>query len=595
MIAQKNITKIAAVIMAVAVCLCLAAMVFEETIKDALGGPGITMEYESRLFDTKEIISINIVMDEADWEEMLANAVSETYYQCDVEINGQMFSRVGIRPKGHTSLTSIANDPDTDRYSFKMEFDQYVDGQTCYGLDKLVLNNNYADATSMKEALIYDMYKYLGTDASLYNYAKISVNGKYWGVYLALEAVEDSFMLRNYGTEKGKLYKPESMNMGKMGGGNLGGKDFKNMEPPQDFETSQIAGIQNQKRGGFSMGGNGANLNYIDKDTDSYSTIWEGEVTNTTNSDHKRVVKALKNISESTDIEKYMDVDNLLKYMAVHVFSVNEDSLLGNMAHNYYLYESDGQLNILPWDYNLALGGMDRMGGRNGGNSATSTVNDAIDYAFSGTEFFDIFMEVEEYKAKYYSYMQQLTEEYIYGGGFEEFYNRTRSLIDSLIESDPTSFYTYEEYKEAADTLYKLVELRGQSINNQIEGTIPSTQKEQMDSDSLIDASHLDLSVMGSMSMDDGMRNWNDGDDTPQLDERELPEDFDKSKVENRIPKDGQFPPGDGMGNKSNISFDTGGAGKTVAGNLILYGICSIVLIAAIVFAKLYRRRYKKL
>lgn len=595
MIAQKNITKIAAVIMAVAVCLCLAAMVFEETVKDALGGPGITMEYESRLFDTKEIISINILMDEADWEEMLANAVSETYYQCDVEINGQMFSRVGIRPKGNTSLTSIANDPDTDRYSFKMEFDQYVDGQTCYGLDKLVLNNNYADATSMKEALIYDMYKYLGTDASLYNYAKISVNGKYWGVYLALEAVEDSFMLRNYGTEKGKLYKPESMNMGKMGGGNLGGKDFKNMEPPQDFETTQIAGIQNQKRGGFSMGGNGANLNYIDKDTDSYSTIWEGEVTNTTNSDHKRVVKALKNISESTDIEKYMDVDNLLKYMAVHVFSVNEDSLLGNMAHNYYLYESDGQLNILPWDYNLALGGMDRMGGRNGGNSATSTVNDAIDYAFSGTEFFDIFMEVEEYKAKYYSYLQQLTEEYIYGGGFEEFYNRTRSLIDSLIESDPTSFYTYEEYKEAADTLYKLVELRGQSINNQIEGTIPSTQKEQMDSDSLIDASHLDLSVMGSMSMDDGMRNWNDGDDTPQLDERELPEDFDKSKVENRIPKDGQFPPGDGMGNKSNISFDTGGAGKTVAGNLILYGICSIVLIAAIVFAKLYRRRYKKL
>ncbi len=595
MIAQKNITKIAAVIMAVAVCLCLAAMVFEETIKDALGGPGITMEYESRLFDTKEIISINIVMDEADWEEMLANAVSETYYQCDVEINGQMFSRVGIRPKGNTSLTSIANDPDTDRYSFKMEFDQYVDGQTCYGLDKLVLNNNYADATSMKEALIYDMYKYLGTDASLYNYAKISVNGKYWGVYLALEAVEDSFMLRNYGTEKGKLYKPESMNMGKMGGGNLGGKDFKNMEPPQDFETTQIAGIQNQKRGGFSMGGNGANLNYIDKDTDSYSTIWEGEVTNTTNSDHKRVVKALKNISESTDIEKYMDVDNLLKYMAVHVFSVNEDSLLGNMAHNYYLYESDGQLNILPWDYNLALGGMDRMGGRNGGNSATSTVNDAIDYAFSGTEFFDIFMEVEEYKAKYYSYLQQLTEEYIYGGGFEEFYNRTRSLIDSLIESDPTSFYTYEEYKEAADTLYKLVELRGQSINNQIEGTIPSTQKEQMDSDSLIDASHLDLSVMGSMSMDDGMRNWNDGDDTPQLDERELPEDFDKSKVENRIPKDGQLPSGDGMGNKSNISFDTGGAGKTVTDNLILYGICSTVLIAAIVFAKLYRRQYKKL
>ena len=37
-----------------------------------------------------------------------------------------------------------------------------MDGQTCFGLDKLVLNNNYADATCMKEALIYDMYQYLG-------------------------------------------------------------------------------------------------------------------------------------------------------------------------------------------------------------------------------------------------------------------------------------------------------------------------------------------------------------------------------------------------------------------------------------------------
>ena len=92
--------------------------------------------------------------------------------------------------------------PTTDRYSFKLEFDHYVDGQTCFGLDKLILNNNYADATNMKEALIYDMYQYLGADASLYNYAKLSVNGEYWGVYLALEAVEDSFLLRNYGVRR---------------------------------------------------------------------------------------------------------------------------------------------------------------------------------------------------------------------------------------------------------------------------------------------------------------------------------------------------------------------------------------------------------
>lgn len=147
MIANKHITKIIAVIMAAACCLCLTAIIFADELTDMSAGLGLTTEYESQLFDTESPISINIIMDEADWEDMLTNATAEEYYQCDVEINGEIFYRLGIRPKGNTSLITIASDPDTDRYSLKLEFDQYVDGQTCYGLDKLVLNNNYADAT----------------------------------------------------------------------------------------------------------------------------------------------------------------------------------------------------------------------------------------------------------------------------------------------------------------------------------------------------------------------------------------------------------------------------------------------------------------
>ena len=58
--------------------------------------------------------------------------------------------------------------------------------------------------------------------------------------------------------------------------------------------------------------------------------------------------------------------------MAVHEFVVNLDSLSGNMAHNYYLYENDGQLNIIPWDYNLSFGGM-MNGGMGGGPGREST------------------------------------------------------------------------------------------------------------------------------------------------------------------------------------------------------------------------------
>ena len=212
MVTNKYITKIISALMALAVILCLATSAFSKQLQAVYGNNAVTMEYETELFDTDQVMDIDILMDEDDWNDMLENAISEEYYSCDVVVNGKKFYSVGIRPKGNTSLSSIASAPDTDRYSFKLEFDHYIEGQTCYGLDKLILNNNYADATNMKEAVVYDMYQYLDGDASLYNYAKICVNGDYRGMYLALEAVEDSFMLRNYGTEDGNeaLQKTES-------------------------------------------------------------------------------------------------------------------------------------------------------------------------------------------------------------------------------------------------------------------------------------------------------------------------------------------------------------------------------------------------
>ena len=691
MIAHKHITKIIAVVMAVAVCLCLCAVAFSRQIKAAAGDTGISMEYETALFDTDSVISVNILMDDADWNAMLENSTAEEYYQCDVEINGTTFYRVGIRPKGNTSLTSIASDPTTDRYSFKLEFDHYVDGQSCFGLDKLILNNNYADATNMKEALIYDMYQYLGADASLYNYAKISVNGEYWGVYLALEAVEDSFMLRNYGAQSGKLYKPDSMNIGDgkdFCDFNADDMDFGNMTPPDTQGNANqanssapsqtpdtVAPPQNRDssgetsaepstdsgerpsmdfnfaggRGGFSMSGGGADLNYTDDELDSYETIWDGEVTSTKKSDHKRVVTALKNISEGNDLETYMDIDNLLRYMAVHVFSVNEDSLSGMMAHNYYLYEAGGKLNLIPWDYNLALGGMGSS------NDATSVVNDAIDNAFSGTNFFDTLMEDETYHSQYYAYLQQLVSEYINGGGFDAFYERVRSQIDELVETDPTAFYSYDEYLTAVDTLYQVVKLRGESIQGQLDGTIPSTESTQCSSDALVDASTLDISVMGSMNAGGGFGSnastasenasdtWDAAQDnsetqtapdvsagsenTPSSDfdpsqfGGKMPDGFDPSQFNGEPPSgfdSSQFAGGsqDASDNTQQTDENAQNGGKGNSGgrpsmgnfpssigstssaasikNLILYGVSLLVFAVAMLFAVLYRRRPRK-
>ncbi len=583
MIANKHITKIIAVVMAVAVALCFLAIAFGDTLTETFGGTGVATEYESKLFNTDEIMQIDIRMDEDDWNNMLANAIAEEYYECDVVINGTTVRNVALRPKGNTSLSAIATDPDSDRYSLKLEFDHYVKGQTCFGLDKLILNNNYADATSMKEAVIYDMYQYIGAEASLYNYAQVSVNGEYWGVYLALEGVEQSFMLRNFGTQDGELYKPDSMEMGggdaggnsqspPAGGGNFspgnmpsgGNGDFdpQNMpggNPPGggdfdpsemgNFDPSEMGNFDPSEMGGFSMGSKGgADLNYIDDELDSYSTIWEGEITGTGKADHRRVVTALKNISEGTDLETYLDIDNVLKYMAVHTFAVNMDSLSGSMAHNYYLYEYDGQLNLFPWDYNLSFGGMGA-----GGGDATEMVNDAIDTPFSGTKFFDALLENEEYLAQYHAYLQQLVDEYVNGGRFDEVYDRIRSQIDGLVATDPTAFYSEEEYQTAAELFYETVQLRAASIAGQLSGTIPSTDAGQREgSSALIDASHISVDAMGQFDM-------------------------------------GGF----GGGNMPGIgSFGARGlTGGSWIKNLVTFGVCLAIMAAAIVLVLLFARK----
>ena len=687
MASHKNINKIIIAVVTVAVLVCFVAIGLSEEITEVFGGTGVDMAYETKLFGKDELITVDIIMDEEDWNTMLAGAMTEEYYACDVVINGEKIRNVGIRPKGNTSLSAIVSDPDCDRYSLKLEFGHFVDGQTCFGLDKLILNNNYADATNMKEALIYDMFEYIGADASLYNYAEVSLNGEYRGVYLALEGVEKSFMLRNFGTQDGELYKPDSMEMGGgkssssssssssapsapeggFGGGgmpdmsnfdfrsmpDMGSFDFRNMSGTsenKDEASSESTSETESKRessrggfggGGFSMGGGGANLNYIDDELDSYSTIWEGEITGTSKSDHRRVVTALKNISEGNDLEKYLDVDNILKYMAVHTFAVNMDSLSGSMAHNYYLYEYDGQLNIFPWDYNLSFGGMS-MGSS---GDATDMVNDAIDTPFSGTKFFDALLENEEYLAKYHEYLRQLAEEYVLGGRFDEVYNRIVSQIDELVKTDPTALYKYDEYTTAKDILYRVFKLRAESIKGQLDGAIPSTDEGQKaDKSNFVDASDIDTKAMGTFNMGGfgggikarkGQRNTSSNDSSSATTTES--NDSQKSVITTAASggdsgssdasggssggtdSAGGFPGGDmpsfggdsssggdipsfggDSSNGSNMPSFGGGAfggmswgssGTDTTSTLILFGVCLVLMLGALELTKLFKRK----
>ena len=97
--------------------------------------------YETKLFDVSCVHTIDISILETDWADLRKNPREKTKYPVDVTIDGETVEQVSFTTKGNTSLSFIADDPDSDRYSFKINFGKYVPVQTYYGLNKLSLNN----------------------------------------------------------------------------------------------------------------------------------------------------------------------------------------------------------------------------------------------------------------------------------------------------------------------------------------------------------------------------------------------------------------------------------------------------------------------
>lgn len=653
---HKNFDKICCVVLALTVIITVLFINGESLgIKKASS----VMGYEEKLFDASYVHTVNIIMD--DWDDFISNCTSEEYYTCTVVIDNEAYKNVAIRGKGNTSLTQVAS-YGNNRYSFKIEFDHYDSSKTYYGLDKLCLNNIIQDNTYMKDFLVYQMMNFAGVASPLCSYVYITVNGEDWGLYLAVEGIEESFLQRNYGKSYGELYKPDSMSMG---GGKGNGKDFdqddfspeanESAEPSQQFSNStQANSPPEMPDGDFTADGNppdnkadgngqngGGNMNasndvllkYIDDDYDSYQNIFDNAKTDITDDDKDRLISSLKALSSGENTESAVNVSEVISYFAVHNFVLNFDSYTGSMVHNYYLYENDGQMQMIPWDYNLAFGGFQSSG------DAASLVNYPIDTPVSGGSVEDrpmlawIFAS-EEYTEQYHEALEKFINEYFDSGYFENMIDSVISMISPYVEKDPTKFCTYEQFQTGAQTLKEFCLLRSESISGQLSGTIGSTSDTQS-ADTLIDTGDLKISDMGSMNnsnsepgggqsaQDGNMPNSANGsessppekpsssDTQSSADSRPTPPD---GTNENGSPPQGVKQNGQPNGQQDNRQSDSGADGNfdkpempdneaqsntddgaqssfTSPKNYIYLAICIAVLILGIMFAVLFKKR----
>lgn len=274
-------------------------------------------------------------------------------------------------------------------------------------------------------------------------------------------------------------------------------------------DDNQNQGVPDNKGAGGAGGQNGGslgvNLVYNGDELSNYSNIFDNAITKTKETDNKRLIATLKAISEGKDLEKYIDVDEVLRYTAVNVFLVNLDSYFSNMGHNYVLYEDKGKLSMLPWDYNLSFGTFNKSGNSDAVNYAIDTVFDNV--TAEERPVIGLLLKNDEYKEKYHKYLSQLVE-YVTSGKFDEKADSLSKTIDSYVKDDTTSFEGYDAFKEGISVLREFTKLRAKSVSGQLDGSIPSTTEAQSGSTALVDSSGIDLSKLGGMENNKGQNGF---------------------------------------------------------------------------------------
>ena len=416
--------------------------------------------YVSRLFDGSRVHRVDIQVE--DWEAFLASAPEEEYIPATVEIDGEAFRQVGLRAKGNNSLRLTA-EYGLSRYSLKLEFDHYTDG-SYHGLDKLSLDASFQDNSYLKTWLAFDIMEFLGVPTPLRSFVWVTVNGQPWGLFLAVEEPEEAFARRNFGANHGQLYKP----------------DYRSLAE----ENADV------------------HLRYTTGEPEDYPGIFENAKLDPSAADRQRLVDSLKILNSGEDLETAVDVEQVLRYFVGQVFVMNWDSYLGHTGHNYLLYEEEGKLSMLPWDYNLAFGTYAL-----GMTDPITDPNVLLNYPIltpapgeymTKRPLYHQLMQVEEYFQQYQAYFRRFLAEYVESGKLSAALWQAAELIAPYVKSDPTAFCSYEDHRLAVETLEQVCLLRAESARGQLEGRYPATLAQQTQRPGEgVDASHVDLRDLG--------------------------------------------------------------------------------------------------
>ena len=440
--------------------------------------------YADKLFDQSYVHRIDIRLADEDWTDLLSDPISKTKYIADIDIDGDTFGDVTFSTKGFSSLYFVAyGEEESARYSFKVNFGKQVKGQTYYGLDKLNLNNLFCDSTFMKDLVSYRLFRDAGVESPLVSYVWLTVNGTDHGLYMAVEDVDKGFRKRAL-RGKGVIY---------------------GVERKIDTSSYTRESMDWIRKNGFPPATDihGADLVYTGDEQSNYSDILDNARTKAKPEDDQTVVSAIKALSREENIDDFFEMDQIIRFFAAHNYLLNYDSYTGSQLSNLILYEENGKLSAIPWDYNLAFGTFPSVIGYEYWEDPARLLNLGIDTPLINAEeesrpLWEVIRNHPEYLAAYHEALRALLSSHLLTGAYEAEIDRVSAMLLPWIEKDPTAFCTVEEFRKACETLKAFLACRTESIWRQLTGKLSAVSEEQ-EKQAMADASGFDFQSLGAL------------------------------------------------------------------------------------------------
>ena len=377
-------------------------------------------------FSTDKVQDIKITFPQEKWSYFLDSLRfnGDGLLEAEVEINGRKFEKAGVRYRGFKSFT-----PGASRNPLHIVLNHQNPDQNIQGYTTLKLSNALRDPSMVREVLGYEIARsYMPAPKA--NFARVTINNKYYGLLVNVESVDERPFLERY---------------------------FSAGDDNAFFKVNQDAGERN-------IEGCKSNI-YGSLEYDKQPACYENNFDKISEHGSKELMELARILNEDpAKIESVLNVDVTLWMLAFNNITVNLSSYSGQHSVNYYLYQdTDGRFYPVIWDLNLAFGSFKNIGSGSDLKLKALQELDPLLHADNVTKpLISQLLENPDYKKAYLSHLRTILQDYFVSGKYEERAKQLQSLIRTDFINDQNKYYEIAEFdKSLAETIGKKSKIPG--------------------------------------------------------------------------------------------------------------------------------------